>query len=84
MESKKLFVLLFDKYFKGFDIEKGLFGKPAYKFASYLFKEYYMNQKSGLNLCDSLARLDFIDLERDLIEAFGRDWNRVLHSKKCR
>lgn len=84
MESKKLFVLLFERYFNGFDIEKRLFGKPASQAARFLFKDYYMNLGSGLRLCDSLARLDFIDLERDLIEVFGRDWDRVLHSKKCR
>lgn len=84
MESKKLFEKLFEKYFKGFDINKGLFGKPAYKSARFLFREYYNNIKAGLSLCDSLARLDFIDLERDLVEAFGRDWSDILHNKKIK
>ena len=83
MKSKKLFLKLFEKYFNGFNVESGLFGKPAYKSACVLYKQYYSNMKAGLRLCDSLARLDFVDLERDLIEAYGRDWDLILHSKKC-
>lgn len=67
MESKKLFEKLFEKYFKGFDINAGLFGKPASQAARLLFKDYYAGLKSGLNLCESLASLKFIDLERDLL-----------------
>lgn len=83
MESKRLFLKLFKAYFKGFNVESGLCGKPAYKSARVLYKQYYNNMKAGLCLCDSLARLDFVDLERDLIDMFGRDWDLVLHSKKC-
>lgn len=67
MESRKLFKKLFEKYFKGFDINNGLFGMSTSKTARLLFKDYYCGFKSGLNLCDKLASLKFVDLERDLL-----------------
>lgn len=78
MESKKLFEMLFQKYFKGFDINKGLFGKSASQAAPLLFREHYLGLKAGLRLCDSLAGYDFLDLERDFIDWFGEDLETIL------